>query len=156
MGIGARLTAGLAVAALTACGGGTGDGERAGGGIRGFDFFGGGSEAALDELRAVAGEPLVDQIVSLEIAPTPGGAIVSAVGLPPTQGYWDADLVRVPTEEPSVLLLEFRLLPPPEPRPVGTQPSREVLAGRVLSLQDLAGISTIAVQAQRNRATSRR
>jgi len=152
MGMGAKLAAGLAVAVLTGCGGSGGDET---GGVRAFDFFGARSDP-LAEIRAEAGEPLVDQIVSMSVSSTPSGAIVSAIGLPPTQGFWDADLVRVPSEQASVLLLEFRLLPPPGPRPAGTQPSREVLAGTVFSLQDLAGIRTIAVQARRNRASSRR
>ncbi|PWJ20860.1 hypothetical protein [Jannaschia seohaensis] len=149
----ATLAAGLALLALAGCGGG---GESGGGGmgIRAFDFSN--NRDVLDELRARLGEPLVDQVVSMELSPTPGGVIVSAVGLPPTQGFWDATLVRVPTDEAATLLLEFRLLPPVEPRPVGTQPSREVLAGTFLSRQDLAGIRTVAIQAQRNRATSRR
>ena len=93
----------------------------------------------------------MQQVVSLEVAQTRSGAIISAVGLPPTQGFWEADLVRVPTDDPSVLLLDFRILPPITPEPVGTQPSREVLAGTTYSTQDLAGIRTIVVQGEMNR-----
>ena len=89
-------------------------------------------------------------------APMPGGAIISTVGLPPTQGFWEAQLVRLPTEAPGTLLLEFRILPPIEPKPAGTQPSREVLAGTFISDQDLAGIRTITVQGRQNRRSIRR
>jgi hypothetical protein len=124
--------------------------------LPGLGWFGSNTVDPVTEARAILEEPLVDQVVSIEVAPTPTGAIVSAVGLPPTQGYWDADLVEVPTQEAGTLLLEFRLLPPIEPARVGTQPSREVLAGTMISDQDLAGIRTIRVQAARNAAASRR
>ncbi len=108
-------------------------------------------EALIEDARAGPERPVVDQVLSLEAAPTPGGIIVSSVGLPPTQGFWEADLTRLPSEDPSVLLLDFRVLPPLTPRPVGTQPSREVLAGQFFTTQDLTGVRTIVVQGSRNR-----
>ncbi|MEM8851170.1 MAG: hypothetical protein AAGE03_14185 [Pseudomonadota bacterium] len=113
--------------------------------------FGGGR----DDPRAEIGEdealPLIDQVLSLQVDPTPGGVIVSAVGLPPTQGFWEADLVPVASQDPSVLVLDFYISPPVIPRQAGTQPSREVLAGAAFSTQDLTGIRTIAVQGRLNR-----
>ena len=108
------------------------------------------------DARAEAETPVADQIVSLSAEPTPAGLIVGAVALPPTQGHWDARLVRVPTDDPSVFLMEFRLLPPFEPRPAGTQPSREVLGGRFLTRRELAGIRTVAVRGLRNQRSIRR
>ena len=117
-----------------------------------FNWFGGEREVRVAAPVAEAGPriPLVDQVVSLKAERAPGGAIVSAVGLPPTQGFWEAELAPV-SNEGGVYLLEFRLLPPVTPQRVGTQPSREVLAGTFLSDQTLAGVRTIAVQAARNR-----
>lgn len=140
--IGAALA--LALAALAGCGLGQ---SR----LNPLNLFGSDREQEIEAVRTQAAAPIVDQVVSLEIAQTRSGVIVSSVGLPPTQGFWEADLVPVPSDDPSILLLDFRLLPPLGREPAGTQPSREVLAGLVLSTQDLAGIRTIAVQGARNR-----
>lgn len=147
-----RLTAWIAAAAaasaLSACGLGQ---SR----LNPFNWGGGASAPAA--VRAETARPVVDQVVSLEIAQTRSGAILSAVGLPPTQGYWEADLAPVPSADPTVLVLDFRILPPVEPTRVGTQPSREVLTGLVLSTQDLAPYRAIVVQGARNsRSVSRR
>ena len=117
----------------------------------------GGARTERIERAAVAARPVVEQVVSLEAEPTRGGVIVTAVGLPPTQGWWQADLVRVASADPSVLVLDFEILEPLEPRPAGTQPSREVLTGAFFTTQELAGIGTIAVQGRSNRrSVSRR
>lgn len=121
-----------------------------------FNWFGSSTSEAVSSDSQQPTEPVVDQVLSLDVAATPSGAIVSAVGLPATQGFWDAELVRLPTDDASLLLLEFRILPPLFPHPEGTQPSREVLAATVLSNQDLAGIRTIAVQGIQNRRSVRR
>ena len=146
---GARIVAaGLALTMVTGCG----TLSR----LPGMGWFGGARVVPVSAAAVAPTEPLVDQVVSMEVAPTPDGAIVSAVGLPPTQGYWDAELVAVPSPDPATLLLEFRLLPPLEPRPVGTRPSREVLAGAFVRGRDLAGIRTIRVRAARNAAAAGR
>ena len=137
----ARIGAILAVAALAGCGSGPSP----------LSLFGSKRDRTIEAARADPAQPTVDQVVSLDVAQTRSGVIVSAVGLPPTQGFWEANLVRVPSGDPSVLLLDFRILRPLTRHPVGTQPSREVLAGLALSRQDLAGIRSIAVQGARNR-----
>ncbi len=152
MGMTARIAAVAAVAALAGCGIGQ---SR----LNPFNWFGGSREVPVETVaaRAQDARPVVDQVVSLEIAPTRSGAIVSAVGLPPVQGFWEADLVRAPSDDPGVLVLDFRILPPPVATRVGTQPSREVLAGLVLSTQDLAPYRTIVVRGVRNaRSVARR
>jgi hypothetical protein len=122
-----------------------------------FTWFDGGSQPVVQTRVAAAPVmPLVAQVTSLEVAPTIGGAIVSATGLPPTQGYWDAELERAPSPDPATLVLRFRAVPPPGPAPAGTVPSREVLAGTRLTNGDLAGIRTIAVEGQVNRRLARR
>lgn len=147
----AKLAAGVILLAVAGCG------SVSESRLNPFGWFGRDrSEDLADAARAETEAPVIDQVLSLSVDATPGGAIVSTVGLPPTQGFWEAELVRVPTEDPSVMLFDFRILPPLEPRPAGTQPSREVLAGTILSNQDLNGIRTIAVQGQRNRRSVRR
>lgn len=98
---------------------------------------------------------LVAEVIRLEVSPLPSGAIVSAVGLPPRQGFWEADLVETSRENGN-LTLEFRVFPPVGNTPASTQRSREVLAGASLSRQDLAGIRSITVIGQQNRRTVRR
>ena len=146
MGNSARIAALVAIMALVGCGT-----------LRGPSPFGGGGGAApapVDLPQAQEG-PLVDQVVSLFAEPTPGGVIVTAVGLPPTQGYWDAELTRVPGIS-GALVLNFEIASPPTPKAAGTQPSREVLAGRYISTQDLGGATTIIVQGARNQRSVRR
>lgn len=146
----ARIAAGIALSALVGCGLGQ---SR----LNPLNWFGSDREEQIETVRAEAARPVVQSVVSLSADPTTGGAIVTAVGLPPTQGFWEAELIRIPTDDPSVLLLDFNILPPLTQQPVGTQPSREVLAGAFFTTQDLAGIRTIAVQGQTNRrSVSRR
>ncbi|MGI3185812.1 hypothetical protein [Nioella aestuarii] len=100
---------------------------------------------------------LVSEVISLSVDPLPGGAIIRAMGLPPRQGYWEADLVEV-GRDGGEIVFEFRVYRPADPNTrTGTQRSREILAGTSLSTQDLAGIRQIVVVAQQNRrSVSRR
>ncbi|WP_299841100.1 hypothetical protein [uncultured Jannaschia sp.] len=107
-------------------------------------------DVAIRDALAASDRPNVAQVVSLSAAPTPSGLIVSAIGLPPTQGYWEAELIEVPDADPAVLVLDFKLLAPLATEPVGTQRSREVLAGRYFSRQDLAGVRSIVVRGETN------
>jgi hypothetical protein len=107
--------------------------------------------------------PLADQIVSMQVDRLPGGAIVTAVGLPRTQGYWKADLVSTYKTESGktaakdgVIRLEFRVIPPRGPRPVVNQASREISAGIYLTDQTLRGVRTITVVGAQNQRSSRR
>lgn len=123
-----------------------------------FNWFGGERES---RVAAAAGEVvdprgLVDQIVSLRVDRMPGGAIVNAIGLPPTQGHWDGELVRRADVPAGTLSYEFRLRPPPAPTRTSTQQSREVLVGTFVSDQALQGIRTIEVIGASNRRSVRR
>lgn len=99
--------------------------------------------------------PLIDQVLSVRVERNQGGVIVHAMGLPPTQGYYDAELVvqngGIPVK--GVLSFEFRAAPPPQPAAVSTQRSREVLVGLYLTNQQLDGVRRIEVIAARNRRT---
>ena len=99
------------------------------------------------------GRHLVDQVIELAVDQTPGGAIIRAVGLPPVQGFWDAELVRVNSADPSLAVYEFRVLPPLERRAQSTTQSREIIAGAALSNRQLSNIRAIIVRGQRSQRT---
>lgn len=127
-----------------------------------FNWFGGDREtrvAAVEAdtpVRDADERQLVAEVIALSVEPVPQGAIVRATGLPPTQGYWEADLVEVERSEGSIVY-EFRVFPPPAATRVSTQRSREVVTGASLSNFDLQGIRTITViAAQNRRSVSRR
>ncbi|WP_193141066.1 MULTISPECIES: hypothetical protein [unclassified Meridianimarinicoccus] len=100
----------------------------------------------------------VATITDLRIAPSPGGVIVQANGLPPTQGYWDLELVRVGEDAApaSEIRLEFRARPPIGETAVGTAESRDLEVATFLSNHELAGVSRITVIGQSNSRTARR
>lgn len=104
----------------------------------------------------VDGRRLATQILSLKVDAFPGGAIVRTIALPPTQGFWDAELVEIETDNPSEIVYEFRVSPPLAQRAQGTQRSREIIAGATLSRVRLEGIRRITVVGGQNRRTVRR
>lgn len=99
----------------------------------------------------VDGRPLVSQVISLQVDPTPEGAIIRAVGLPPVQGFWKAELVEIETEDPSVLAYDFRVVPPVEQTAQGTQQSREIILAEEVSSARLSRVRQIVVIGQSNR-----
>ena len=123
-----------------------------------FNWFGGDREervTAPEVVEIIDNRQLAGEVLSLRADALPGGAIINAIGLPPTQGYWEADLVET-SREGGTLTMEFRIFPPVTPSAEGSQRSREVLAGHYMSTQDLDGIRTIVVQGQNNRRSIRR
>lgn len=89
---------------------------------------------------------LVRNVLSMAVEPVPSGAIIRATGLPPSQGWWKADLVAQPVTEDGTLVFDFRILPPPSPTAVNTPQSREVVAATHLSHAKLANVRRIVVQ----------
>lgn len=104
------------------------------------------------------GRQLVRSVTALEVDRHPGGAIVTATGLPPTQGFWMADLFAENGGEPvdGVLRLRFVVAPPAVPQVVSTTQSREVTAASYLSDVKLAAIREIVVIGAENSRVSRR
>jgi hypothetical protein len=102
--------------------------------------------------------PLVAQVTEMAVEPFPGGAIVRAVGLPPTQGWWDAELI--PEDEgravDGVISFRFVVAAPRTATREGTPMSREVTAGYYLSDFKLQGVRQIIVVGANNARTSRR
>ena len=99
---------------------------------------------------------LVETVLSMAVEPMPGGAIVRARGLTPTQGWWDAELVARDIDENGVLVYEFRLLPPTGRTDVNTQRSREIDVAIFISNVKLEPVREIVVQGATNARTSRR
>ena len=99
---------------------------------------------------------LVATVLTMQVDEVPGGAIVRATGLPPTQGWWKADLVPLPLDENGRLVMEFRLHAPIARTAVGTQPSREVVVALFLSTYKLTDVREIIVQGANNARAARR
>ena len=100
--------------------------------------------------------PLVDTVISMAVEPIPGGAVVRARGVTPTQGWWDAELVARDIEDDGVLVYEFRLLPPVGQTDVNTQRSREIDVAIYISDVKLANVREIVVQGATNARSARR
>lgn len=124
-----------------------------------MNWFGRSHETKTEEFGIASPEdkrPLVAQVLGMTIEQTPTGAIVRATGMSPMQGYYDAELVARPVDDKGVLVYDFRLTPPPEPKPVGAPRTREVTAGAHLSHVKLAGITQIVVQGAENARSAQR
>jgi hypothetical protein len=143
-----RVTLALAlILSLAACG------SR----LNPFNWFGADREERIVAREVVAAAPgdqrqLVAEVVDLAVDPTPQGAIVRAMGRPPVQGFWEAELVEVERSD-SAIVYEFRVFPPLRQTREGTPQSREVIVAANLSNFDLAGIRTVTVIGAQNRRT---
>lgn len=148
------LTAALiALLALSACG--TVRDSR----INPFNWFGQ-SEPAEQVVplasKAPDARPLVHSLTDMTVERYSTGAIIRVTGVNDAQGWWDADLVEVPTDDPTQLVFDFRIKPPGRETPVGTERSREVTAAASVSAKKLAHVSRITVQGLTNaRSTGR-
>ena len=103
------------------------------------------------------GQP-IDQVTNLTVEKTPGGAMIRATGLAARQGIYKVRLTPANEDElPVDGVLTYRLEGIlPDNTAVGAQPTREVIAGRAVTDQMLAGVRTIRIEGQRNALTSRR
>ena len=109
--------------------------------------------------EAVYDGQLFDQVTDLTIERVPGGVILRATGLAARQGNYAVQLTPANAEElPVGGVLTYRLegKRPDAATPVGPRPTREVIAGRRLSDQLLAGVREIRVEAQRNALVANR
>jgi hypothetical protein len=94
---------------------------------------------------------LIAQVTRLEVKPTQGGAIVSAAGLPPTQGWWGAKLLADNDGKPVEGVVTYRFVvawPTPgsaDSQRVGPPESREVTAAAFLNNVRLAEVKKIVV-----------
>jgi hypothetical protein len=94
---------------------------------------------------------MIAQITQLNLKKVHGGVMVAATGLPPTQGWWDAELRPINDGEPvdGVLGFEFVVAAPlpgsPERTRVLNETSREVTAAAFVTVYKLDGVSQITV-----------
>ena len=123
-----------------------------------FNWFGKARPAPVSQLYTAPTETraLVAQVLTLKVEPYPGGAIVRATGLPPSQGYWDAELVAEPVDDKGRLVFEFRIFPPTTPAAAGTPYSRQITVAAAVSNIKLQGVASIVVQGESNALSSRR
>lgn len=117
-----------------------------------FNWFGRRAPEAVPEGEAgpvpvaVDPRPLAGEIVDLKLERIPGGAILRATALPPTQGWWDAALVAAPAGD-GLLVFDLRAWPPKADEvPEGTRASRTLTVALYLTDNDLAGIGRIVVR----------
>jgi hypothetical protein len=122
-----------------------------------FNWFGRSEQVQVIAPTADAADPraLVAQVTDLTLERMPGGVIVRATGLPPTQGYWQAELVARPIEDGKITY-DFRVFPPITPQASSTTQSREVIVGAFLSNIKLDRIRQITVQGANNARTTSR
>ncbi|WP_415182751.1 hypothetical protein [Phaeovulum sp.] len=131
-----------------------------------FNWFGKSTEQAstLEPADGYAKSPNdyripVAQITSLEIKPVQGGAVITAVGLPQTQGWWDAELIAGNGGLPENGVLGFTfVVAAPLPGTAAasrtsTSQSREVSVATFIGNQKLAGVTRITVTAAGNART---
>ncbi|MDF3413570.1 hypothetical protein HKX54_03815 [Sulfitobacter sp. M57] len=100
-----------------------------------------------------------DQVTDLKIERVPGGAIIRATGLAARQGIYAVQLTPENEEElPVDGVLTYRLegIRPTAQTAIGTKPTREVIAARHVTDQQLAGVRRIRVEGQRNAQVARR
>lgn len=100
-----------------------------------------------------------EQVTNLTIEQVPGGAIIRATGLAARQGIYAVQLTpENEEEEPVDGILTYRLegIRPARNTSVGAVPTREVIAARSLTQQQLRGVRSIRVEGQQNALVSRR
>ena len=104
------------------------------------------------------GRVMIARVTELHVDRHAGGAIIRAVGVPPTQGWFEAVLVPLNNEQPEggVLSYEFRIMEPFGFELEGSERSREIYVARTLSEIDLLGVTRIRVISASNTLTARR
>lgn len=117
------------------------------------------TQATLKPNEAADGRQLVREVTELQVEQSQGGAIIRAAGLPPTQGWWKAELVsetRGRPDEDGVLTYRFLVYQPPGQTRTSTPQSRRLTAAVFLSDIRLETIATIVVQGETNSLSSGR
>jgi hypothetical protein len=147
---------GRPILTLTLCAGLAGCGDSSMNSLNPFNWWGGDDVAVevTPDGEVVDPRPLIGEVTALVAESTPGGVIIRATGLPPTQGFWDAVLLpdspELIPDEDGVLGFDFRAAMPLVAQPVGSPRTREIVTGYFLSNQDLAGIRSVTIRGERN------
>ncbi len=91
--------------------------------------------------------PLAPALADVSIQRSASGGIVTATAAVPALGYYDAELVPVPSERSDTLVFDFRLRPPSTAQGTGNEAQRRITAARALSFPELEGVRRIVVNA---------
>jgi hypothetical protein len=131
-----------------------------------LNWFGQSKKTEVQNVDPVTGVPLpvpdargmVAEVTAMRVEKVPGGAIIHATGLPPTQGWWNAQLIAENDGKPvkGVLRFRFVIMPPPGTTAVSTPQSREITAAVHVTDFQLQGVRAISVTGSRNARTARR
>ncbi len=127
-----------------------------------FNWFGQSQEETLAPRtgwrRELDNRALVAQVSDMAVERFPGGAIIRAEGITPTQGWWDAELVAENDGRPvdGVLTYDFRIAAPRTETRVSTPQSRSVSAAVRISDRRLEGVRMIVVRGAENARSVRR
>lgn len=92
--------------------------------------------------------PALDQVTGVTLVPRLGGAVLRVTALPDGPGYYDAELVEVPSEAGELRFVAVAWAPP-EATPTRSGGIEPIRLGLFLSDQHLAGISRITVEGTR-------
>ena len=109
--------------------------------------------------EAADGRQLIAEVTELKVEQAHGGAIIRASGLPPTQGWWKAELVsetRGRADENGVVTYRFLVYQPLADTRTSTPQSRVLTAAVFLSDQRLEAVTKIIVQGEGNSLSSGR
>lgn len=122
-----------------------------------FNWFGRSERTAAVPAAVVrdGGRIPVAQVTELFVEPATGGAIIRAKGVPATQGWYAAELVR-DTEAPEGELVFRFVLKQPREAVQGTPHSREVTVATFVTTQRLESVRTITVTGSENARSTRR
>jgi hypothetical protein len=153
----------LTIAALTAVLFLSACGSFSGSRLNPMNWFGRESEETTSLIpaggyRNVDNRAAVSQVTEMALERRPGGAVLRATGLPPTQGWWDAELRAENDGEAvdGVLLFTFVAAEPRGAAAQGSATSREITAAVFLSDIRLSGAREIRVQGAQNARSVRR
>ncbi len=119
----------------------------------------GGLFSRLREQDAVYEGGPFEQVTDLTIEKVPGGALIRATGLAARQGIYAVRLTPANEDElPVDGVLTYRLegVRPDAATAVGAIPTREVIAARRITEQNLRGVRTIRVEGLLNAQVARR
>lgn len=95
-------------------------------------------------------------LTAMKVDRMPGGAIVTAEGVAPTQGFWEPELVEADAQEAGALIFDFRVQRPYAQQPAGAVATRTISAGVFVSDLQLQGVRRIIVRGADTQRVARR
>lgn len=117
----------------------------------------GASDAASGTLQGrTDGRVLVSEVRSVHIERSSGGAILRAVGLPATQGWYQAALVAAADSTSENLIYDFVLSAPVAVTRAGSPASREIQVATFVSGMALEAVRSVTVRGAANGLSTRR